>query len=240
MIEKCIYLTLTTLTTTATHLSNSSISLHSAQTGQAFSFLHSFLVRHAGIQWSTHSVHIQFWPAKHFNHSRPKAQETTAGLTTRKRCLPPLSVQCHWFLHVCLLASSAGQMLDGSVSCFQPCPTPAFLPQQSSSWMCTSPTAAEMTPQTIRKYLKVDLLSVIWPCSGDDGALHCLFCPRVVVAGQGHAGPLQGYPEWVKGCGTRSGFLHPSAAGWQPGQSDHYLTQPEPRSRWSCCKQKNS
>lgn len=182
----------------------------------------------AGIQWSTRRL---VWPAKHLETHRPKAEKTPADPTSRKRRLLSVqSVQRHWCLYSCLFAASADQMLDGSASCFQLCPTPAALPEQSSSWMCTSPTAAELSPMPIQIRSKGGLLSLIWPCSGDVGGggdLHRLSCPCLPVADRGWAGPPQGCPLWVGDCGIKSECLHPSVAGGQRGRSAPCLSQPE-------------
>lgn len=133
-------------------------------------------------------------------------------------------------------------MLGGSASCFQLCPTQAALPQQSSSWMCTSPTVAEMSPVPIQICSKGVLLSPIWPYGTDGGGsgdLHCLSCPCVPVVGGGRAGPLQCCPLRVGGCGIKSECLHPSVAGGQQGRSAPYLIWPAIRSRRTRCKWKD-
>ena len=130
-------------------------------------------------------------------------------------------------------------MLDGSASCFQLCPTPAALPVPSSSWMCTSPIVAEMSPEPIQLHSEAGHLSLIWTCGGDGGGgcRHWSPYPCVPLAGRGLA--LPGCPLWVGDCGIKSECLHLSGAGGQRDQSAPCLTQPEIHSSETRCKLRN-
>lgn len=97
------------------------------------------------------------------------------------------------------MASSSDQMLNGSVSCFQLCPTPGSLLEQSSSWTHTSPKVAEPSPIPTQKHSKGAVLSPVCVCGVAGGGLRLLSCSGGHDAAGGQAGPLQDHALWVGG-----------------------------------------
>lgn len=169
--------------------------------------------------------------------------EPTGGRKWEKKPRWTLMLLFRWFLSFCLF-SFAPQMLDGSVWCFQLCPTPAPPPDLSSSWMCIPPTAAETSCVPMQTCSMAALRPLIWFCGrcdddgGDDDGPRWPCCPCVFVSACSRI-HLRCPPGTGRG-ETKWKCRHPSAAGGQLGQSDHYLTPPATHSSWTDCRQKGS